>query len=200
MNRQARILFVAGESGVGKSSACRAFQKSDPLLFADLITEKAGPSYFGNINEVFARWSLWTPELDKPERHACLGSAFLTSTVEVVGHARMDRPNIVIEGAITGHPQFRALMLGILERAYRIRCSDAEIAVFWLAPPATVNLEYIQKRGRPNESGVTLEDVLRRAAGYFALMNGQTYRRFESPGELTRAAVDFFEKGHSTVE
>jgi hypothetical protein len=67
MNEQARILFVAGESGVGKTSACLAFQIYGPLLFADIISEKAGPQYFGNIEECFARWSLWTPELERPD-------------------------------------------------------------------------------------------------------------------------------------
>ena len=67
MTKQARVLFVAGESGVGKTSACLAFQIYGPLLFADIISEKAGPQYFGNTEECFARWSLWTPELERPD-------------------------------------------------------------------------------------------------------------------------------------
>jgi hypothetical protein len=36
------------------------------------ISEKAGPQYFGNIDECFARWSLWTPELERPHKQVRL--------------------------------------------------------------------------------------------------------------------------------
>lgn len=192
MIERARILFVAGESGVGKTSTCREFETYSTLLLADRITEAAGPSYFDEIKEGYARWSLWTPELKKPENHARLESAFHEATLKVVGENLMDGVMLVIEGAITGHSEFRVLMLRMLEREFRIRCSDAKVEVFWLEVPPNVNLEYIQKRGRPNESHVTLRDVEQRAARYSAMMKGQIVRRFASSTELKTAGTAFF--------
>lgn len=138
MTERARILFVAGESGVGKTSACLALQIYGPLLLADIVSEKAGPRYFGNINECFARWSLWTPELERPENHARLENAFHEATLNflsVVDEKLTDTIDLTIEGAITGNPQFRAMMIRMLEREFQIPCSDADVRVFWLVPP-----------------------------------------------------------------
>lgn len=198
MTEQARILFVAGESGVGKTSACLAFQVYGPLLLADIISEKAGPEYFGDSSECFARWSLWTPELERPENHARLGKVFHEATLSflsVVDEKLTNTIDLTIEGAITGHPHFRAMMLRILEREFQIACSDADVQVFWLAPPPTTNLEYIQKRGRSADAHVTLRDVEQRAARYAAMMDGQIVQKFDSPAELKRAGIALFKKG-----
>ena len=194
MTDPVRILFVAGESGVGKTSACRKFQIDGPLLFADIISEKAGPLYFGNIDECFARWSLWTPELEKPENHARLEVAFHEATNKVVDQQLTNAIDLVIEGAIAGHPQFRAMMLRLLERRLQFPCTDADVRVFWLAPPPARNFEYIHKRGRQADAHVTLEDVQQRAARYAAMMEGQSVQRFESPADLMKAAIAFSSK------
>ncbi len=202
MTKQARILFVAGESGVGKTSACLAFQIYGPLLFADIISEKAGPQYFGNIEECFARWSLWTPELERPDNHARLEMAFhqaILKFLKVIDENLTNAIDLTIEGAITGHPQFRAMMLRMLEREFKIPCADAEVKVFWLAPHPSKNLEDIQKRGRPADAHVTLRDVEQRAARYAAMMKGQTFQRFESPADLKKAGAAYFTNGESSI-
>jgi quercetin dioxygenase-like cupin family protein len=198
MNERARILFVAGESGAGKTSACLAFQIYGPLLLADIISEKAGPQYFGDINECFARWLLWTPEMERPDNQVRLEKAFHEATLNVlsvVDEKLTDTIDLTIEGAITGHPPFRAMMLRMLQREFQIPCSDADVQVFWLAPPPSTIHEYVQRRGRPADAHVTLRDVEQRAARYAAMMDGQSVQRFDSPAELKKAGIALFKKG-----
>jgi len=192
MTNRARILFVAGESGVGKSTVCQSMGGHTLLLYADRITETAGPQHFRDTNECFAIWSLWTSELENPENHLRLESAFHEATLKVIDEELTNAVDLVIEGAITGHSQFRALMLRMLEREFQILCSNAEVNVFWLDPPPAEILEYIQKRGRPTDADVTLQGVQQRATRYAAMMKGQTFQRFESPADLEKAGVAFF--------
>lgn len=195
MTERARILFVAGDSGTGKTSACLAFQIYGPLLCTDIICERAGMQYFGSQRQGFAKWSVWAPELEKPESRARLEKAFCDASFSAVDEKLTNALDLTIEGEITGYPQFRDMTLRILEREFQIAVTGAEIHVFCLAPPSSTILEYIRKRGRPADAHLTLQDVEQRAARYALLMNGQNVRTFESAPDLRKAGIALFRKG-----
>jgi hypothetical protein len=186
-----KILFLAGESGTGKTTIGRSLEAYGLLLHADLITKRAGPHYFPGQQDNFCRWSLWTPELGDTAKHDLLLDSFRQSMIERRGGEIDGTRNLVIEGAVVGHLVFRSLMLIVLDREFSIRCHDADVATFWLDPSDAIVLRNINERSRPQERAVTMEHVKQRRSRYSAMLAGQPVIRFESSSACTAAALAF---------
>ena len=195
MNGPSRLLFLAGESGTGKSTVGRSLEALALLIYADLITKRAGPHYFPDRQENFCRWSLWTVELAQESNHERLLSAFVQSMQERNGPSITDCKNLIIEGAVVGQPDFRKLIRSVLKIEYSVLFHDSEVATFWLDPPPRQVLDNVKARSRPQERGLTLERIESRLTNYAAMMTAQSVPRFQSSASCYDAALSFLANG-----
>lgn len=195
MNGPSRLLFLAGESGTGKSTVGRSLEAHGLLLYADLITKRAGPHYFPTRQENFCRWSLWTSELDNELNHSRLIDAFRQSMRERKGLPIEGHLNLIVEGAVVGHPEFRKLVRHVMEVEYSVAHRDVEVATLWLDPTASELLDNIRRRNRSQDRHVSLEHVEQRLARYAALMSEQPVVRFQSAANCGTAALAFLTDG-----
>lgn len=195
MNGAARLLFLAGESGTGKTTLGRSLKAHGLLLCADQITKRAGPHYFPNRQENFCRWSLWTAELAHESNHERLLNAFVQSMRERPGPSITDGKNLIIEGAVVGHPDFRKLMLAVLTTEYSVRFHDSDVATYWLDPPPRQVLYNVKSRRRPQERKLTMENIEARLAHYAAMMTEQCVTRLQSSATCHDAALAFLTDG-----
>lgn len=194
-----RILFLAGESGTGKSTVGRSLEDFGVLLHADLITKRAGPHYFSHENDDFCRWSLWSPEFDNEAQHGRLIKSLRQSMREHKEISTTINGALIIEGAIVGHSIFRRLLCVVLEQEFAIELGDWDIACFWLDPTDQRVYRNIQSRCRPQDKQVTIDDVGARRRAYAAMMSGQSSIRFETPAACTSAALAFLTDGAQPV-
>lgn len=166
-----RILFLAGESGSGKSTVGRMLESHATLLYADLITKRAGRHYFPGGKDNFCRWSIWSSELNDECKHGRLADAFERSIQDRKGPPIASK--VIIEGAIACHPFFRSIVQRVLEKRNANSVESFNVACFWLNLPPLEIHRHIQERRRPQERDVSLQDVEERVKRYTKIMHGQ---------------------------
>lgn len=119
----------------------------------------------------------------------------MQSMQERKGPAITDSKNLIIEGAIVGHPDFRKLMRAVVNSEYCVQFQESDVETFWLNPPPRQVLENVKSRSRPQERGLTIQNIELRLARYAEMMTEQCVTRFQSGSSCHDAALRFLANG-----
>ncbi len=187
-----KLLFLAGESGVGKTTLALRLTDRALILHSDGIMARAGPVYFRRETGQFCSWKPWAIELDDQSKHFDLVQALRLSLTERRGEPIHKYAHLIVEGAIAGHSSFRALLQQVLETEYSLTCHDETLACFWLCPSVNHVYRQILNRARKADARVTLSKVRRRRQAYIELMSPQPVERFTCSESCYQAACRFF--------
>ena len=111
-----KLLYVAGEPGSGKTThVAKPLKKAGlgVILHTDKISNRASKHY-GNEQSFPNKWLRWKDEFDDVENYSRLYDAFYQSMIEREGGPLNSVKNLICEGVLSGHPQFRKLLAEIL--------------------------------------------------------------------------------------
>lgn len=184
-----RLLFVAGEPGSGKTeSVAKPLRRArlGIVLRADRISMRAA-RYYRRDRKLGSKWQLWKREFDEPENHSALESAYLRSMHERRGAPIERATNVIVEGALCGHPAFRTIMCRLLPALGFT--ADATLVVA-LSPPWERIERNLESRGRPRDR--PLEFVQARSEDYRQRLASQTeVQQYTSADDCYHAAAEF---------
>ena len=184
-----KLLFLAGEPGVGKTNRIARPLADNRLGFVfntDHISRLAAKHY-SSAGYLGCKWQLWKLEFDENNNQQQLKAAF-HKTMEELGEIPINKVhNLIIEGVLSAHPAFRNIMFfTLLELGFRAE----SVLTLALCLPWELVHQNLKVRGRPEDQEESF--VRERSRDYNRRLMRQTDIKLCKSGfDCYRAAVDF---------
>lgn len=182
----AKLLFVAGEPGSGKTEFVLSPLRNEGLGFP-IETDKVcsvAAKHYSRCPGIGCRWQLWKLEFDNADCRRDLKTAFRKA---ILGELRVLPTNVIVEGVLSVHPEFRAITLEILEE-FGFYPSEV-LAIAPLISKAKL-LQNLAKRGRSEDKNFGFVDE--RSRDYRERLRAQDrIECYETPEDCYRVALEF---------